>query len=111
MVTSLNFRKCYDKVNPYLLADKVAKLTGNAQFAITVLQMVESRRIRCPSKTATSDTVTCDLGIKKKKKWFRKWSVRALQSTTELYGTPWKRSLRGIPVCSCFACENNVQNK
>ena len=63
MVTSLDFRKCYDTVNPFILTDKVAKLTGNAAFAEIIMQMVESRRIRCTTSTTTSDTLTCDLGI------------------------------------------------
>jgi len=63
LVTSLDFSKCYDRVSPHVLTDKVAYLTGNEGFARLVLNMVSGRRIRCVNKHTVSDTLTCQLGI------------------------------------------------
>ena len=63
LATSIDFSKCYDRVSPHILADKIAYLTGNQKFARLILDLVSHRRIRCINKHFVSNTLTCQLGI------------------------------------------------
>ena len=63
LITSLDFKKCYDKANKYNVIDKLASYTKSPRFAKLIYSFIEKRKIATLGHEKRSKFYTPMLGI------------------------------------------------